>query len=198
MLSSDMVLSKIKSPSQKPRSDPPRSLVHHCLQDYVRFFHFYFLNLWLLELGRKHRTHSKGTGGRPQEAGFTLTWVQVLVFLEQGPEECQDRRGKWLSRQLVSLEAASASSQKQRGSRGRHKLKITSRFSLSGCVFWITSNDTSIPPHIKGYPVTLQLSEEMLADLQRGSFFLSTQVRKLILLTTSTKNWGWESHFQKS
>lgn len=110
MFTSDLVLSKIKIPSQKlgkRKESSKQLLLRHWLQFYISFFHSYFLNLWLLALGRKHMTWFRG-----HTRNSTRDWIQPerdigLSILEQGPEHCEDRRrGKWFRRWLVNLQAA--------------------------------------------------------------------------------------------
>lgn len=112
MCRNDTVLSKIKHPSQKSRKQSSKQFqLHHWLQFYIWFFHSYFLNLWPLALARKCMTWFRG-----HMRNTTRDWIQSdpdigPSSLEQGPEDCQDRRrGKWFRRRLVNLRAAKTSS----------------------------------------------------------------------------------------
>lgn len=88
----------------------------------------------------------------------TTDWIQAdpdtgPSVLEEGPEDCQDRRGKWFRRQLLSLQVLPRGNKKS--SKGRSRLKVISRFPFRWTsvvvFFWIAYNPTRIPSHVKGY-----------------------------------------------
>lgn len=76
MFTSDLVLSKIKIPSQKlgkRKESSKQLLLCHRFQFYISFFRSYFLNLWLLTLGRKHMTWFRG-----HTRNSTRDWIQPV------------------------------------------------------------------------------------------------------------------------